>query len=119
MLRADQALVLREQGWLATPVDVSVTVGAPAITVRWRDASQGETGFRVDLCPREGDCVEVGRSAAGLRSLVLPRPVWPAGTVFRARVQALGAVGQDSGYGVSAFAVVAAPPAGTPWISRP
>lgn len=111
VLRADQALVaLREHGWLAPPTEVSVTAGTPVITVRWRDNSQGETGFRVELCRREGDCAEVGRTAAGLRTLALARETLAPGTVFLARVQALGAVGQDSGYGVSPLTAVAVPP---------
>ncbi|MCB9177771.1 MAG: PQQ-binding-like beta-propeller repeat protein [Caldilineae bacterium] len=115
LLRSDQALVaLREQGWLASPTEVTVETGLSATTLRWRDTSQGESGFRVELCVREGECREVGRAAAGARSLTLARQTLPAGTVFRARVQALGASGQDSGYGSSALAVVPDPAPSTP-----
>lgn len=110
LLRADQTLVaLREQGWLAAPTDVAVTVAGGVTTLRWRDASAGETGFRAELCARDGDCAEVGRAAAGSRSLALSRLALDAGTVFKARVQAIGSAGHDSGFGISPWAQVAAP----------
>ena len=110
LLRADQTLVaLREQGWLAAPTDVALTVAAAQITVRWRDSSLGETGFRVELCARDGDCTEAGRTAAGIRSLVLSRSTMAPGSIFMARVQALGAPGHDSGFGASPLASVPAP----------
>lgn len=115
LLRADQALVaLREHGWLAAPSGVSVAATSESLSVRWRDTSQGETGFRVELCQRSDDCREVGRAAAGARSLALGRLSWGPGTVLEARVQALGAAGQDSGYGVSAPAEVPAPAPAAP-----
>lgn len=110
LLRADQTLVaLREHGWLAAPSGVTVVAGAETLSVRWRDSSQGETGFRVELCKRDSDCQEVGRAAAGARSLAVSRLAWAPGSIFSARVQALGAAGQDSGYGVSASAELPAP----------
>jgi outer membrane protein assembly factor BamB len=110
LIRSDQTLVaLGEQGWLAAPSEVTVDSLPQATTLRWRDNSQGEAGFRLSLCTLEYVCTEVGTAAAGARSFTLNRMPYPPGTPFRARAQAIGAIGQDSGFGSSDLSTVALP----------
>lgn len=92
VLRADLTLVaVHERGRLVAPSGVTLTPTGPnRATVRWRDNSEDETGFRVELCDREGACTQAGITASGATSLVVTQfPVEP-GRPFRARVQALG-----------------------------
>jgi len=97
--RADQSLVvIREAGWLAAPSDVAIETGATGATVRWRDNSADEIGFRVELCDAEDRCEGVGTTPAGATRWDVRALPWPAGTRFSARVQALA---RGAGGGVS------------------
>ena len=113
--RADQALVaIREAGWLAAPSDVGLETSATGATVRWRDNSADEVGFRVALCDREDRCVDAATAAAGATRLDVRRLPWPAGTRFTARVQALArAQGGGARLAAAAPATAAAPAADT------
>ena len=88
--RSDGALVaLREAGWLSAPAQVRIEDGPGGATVRWRDTSSGEIGFRVELCDMEHDCAAVGVTGAGATSLdATDLPA--AGAPYYARVLALG-----------------------------
>ncbi len=89
--RADQTLVaVREAGWLAAPSDVQLEPTAAGGTVRWRDNSTEEIGFRVDLCDLAGRCLAAGTAAAGATRLDVRQGLVAVGEPFLARVQALG-----------------------------
>ncbi len=112
LLRADDQLVaLRERGWLAPPTGLQVAVGADNTRLSWNDSSQGETGFAVEICSREGDCRSLDRTPAGQRMLLVRELDLDPGEPFYARVTALGSRGViASGYGNSALMAAPATP---------
>ncbi len=89
--RADQSLVaVREVGWLAAPSSVALEPVTGGFTVRWRDNSADERGFRVELCTLDERCAFAGNTAADNVGLDVRRLPFEATLPYYARVQAVG-----------------------------
>ncbi|MFN2114588.1 MAG: LamG-like jellyroll fold domain-containing protein [Anaerolineae bacterium] len=96
VVRADANIVaVGEDGWLAAPTDVAVTVGPTSTTVTWRDNSSEEIGFLVELCDLADECVKAGVTAEGAEQIVAYDLPFEVGEPFYARVLALGRAGRD------------------------
>jgi hypothetical protein len=79
-------------------------------TVRWRDNSSEETGFRVELCDLEERCRLAGVAAADATQLEVRSLPVEVGQGYLARVQAIGRAGGTTGPGVAGAAEAAGVP---------
>jgi len=89
VVRADRTLVaVREAGWFAPPSEVRATATG-VLTVEWRDNSEGEVGFEVQLCDRDGRCETLGTAPAEADRFSAAVPEVEPGDPFRVRVRTM------------------------------
>lgn len=78
--------------WLVAPSDLLLESTGGGVTVRWRDNTTDELGFRIERCDGAG-CVFVASAPADAEMLTINQQ--PVGEMFRYRIQAVGGLSES------------------------